>query len=167
MKVSDVKTHIVNEMKLQGVKNKDLIVANQRHGKISQFFDDKDKVFDIDQDREYTMVYHVPNQTEETEIVEFNFHKHQKRGKNSYTTDLIEKSAPRLHALSRETSLMDIKRLVYQKMRGIFDKEPEGDEELNSIIEVHISDNLPMVKTGIYTKSKAKCEFYGKKHSYR
>ena len=45
------------------------------------------------------MLYHVPNQTAETKVIEFNFIKHMKRGKNNYTTDFVEKAAPRLFAL--------------------------------------------------------------------
>ncbi len=128
----------MSEMKLEGVSSKELVVANHRYGKITEYFDDKSKCFDIDQDREYTMVYYVPDQTEETTLIEFNFHKLQKRGKNSYTSDHIEKSLPRIYALTRETTIMDVKRLILQKMRGVFEKEPEDDEQLNSLIQVHV-----------------------------
>jgi hypothetical protein len=40
---------------------------------------------------------------------------------------------------------MDVKRLVLEKMRGIFDSAPESDEELNSMVEVHVKENLPMI----------------------
>ena len=113
------------------------------------------------------MVYYVPGQTEETEVIELNFHKVQKRGKNSFTADQIEKALPRLHAMTRETTIMDVKRLILEKMRGIFEKVPEDDETLNEIVQVHIQNNLPMIKTGTYIKERAKCEFAGRKLSYK
>ena len=82
-----------------------------------------------------------------------------RRTKKSYTVDHLEKSAPRMFALTKETSLMDVKRLILEKMRGIFENEPENDEELNSMIEVHVRDNCPMIKAGTYTRTKANCEF--------
>ena len=66
---------MINELNLQGVTANDLVVANQKHGQISEIFGNKTSCDDIDQDRDYTMVYHVPNQTEDTSIVEFNFFK--------------------------------------------------------------------------------------------
>ena len=101
------------------------------------------------------MVYHVPNQTEETKVVEFNFLKHQKRGKNSYTTEMLEKSGPRLFALTNDMTIMDVKRLILDKMRGIFTVAPENDEELNSIVQVHVKENLPMIQQGKYNKTRA------------
>ena len=35
------------------------------------------------------------------------------------------------------------------------------------MVEVHIKENLPMVKDGKYTKSKAVCEFCSNKHSFK
>ena len=138
MRVRNVKEHLIKEMKLDGVTGRDLVVANQKYGKITDYCHDDVKCFDIDQDREYTMVYYVPGQTEETEVIELNFHKVQKRGKNSYTVDQIEKALPRLYAMTRETTIMDVKRLILEKMRGVFEKVPEDDETLNEIVQVHI-----------------------------
>ncbi len=109
----------------------------------------------------------MPGQTAETEPVELQWFKWTRRTKKSYSVDHIEKSAPRLFALTKETTLMDIKRLILEKMRGIFENEPEDDEELNNMIEVHVRENLPMVKKGAYTRTKADCEFCGEKHSFR
>ena len=98
------------------------------------------------------MAYHVPGRTEESKLVEMNFFKHQKRGANSFTVNLLEKSYPRLHWLSKETSIMDIKRLVLDKMRGIFEEAPADDEALNQLIEVHVRENLPIQQTSKYVK---------------
>jgi len=62
---------------------------------------------------------------------------------------------------------MDVKRLILDRMRGIFAEAPDTDEELNEMMEIHVRDNLPMVKKGTYTRTKAECEFCGKKHSYK
>lgn len=128
MKIDDVKEAVLASLTPEGVTKDSLVVCNQKHGKITDMWEDSTSCDDIDQDREYTMVYHVPNQTEETKVIEFNFLKHQKRGKNSYTTEMLEKSAPRLFALNNETTIMDVKRLILEKMRGIFLTAPENDE---------------------------------------
>lgn len=91
------------------------------------------------------MVYHVPNHTEETKLIEFNFIKYIKRNKNNYTTDFLDKSLPRLYALRSDTTIMDVKRLVKDKLRGVFSIDPETDEKLNEIVQVHVRDNLPLV----------------------
>jgi len=62
---------------------------------------------------------------------------------------------------------MDVKRLILDKMRGIFSIAPETDEDLNSIVQVHVRENLPMILQGKYTRTRATCEFCGSKHSYK
>ena len=52
------------------------------------------------------------------------------------TFDINEKACPRFFALTPETTLMDVKRMILEKLRGIFDEAPESDEELNSMVEV-------------------------------
>ena len=42
--------------------------------------------------------------------------------------DIMEKSCPRFFALSSETTLMDVKRMILDKLRGIFEEAPESDE---------------------------------------
>lgn len=100
-------------------------------------------------------------------MVEFNFYKMMKRGQRSFTVDHIEKSAPRLFALTNASTIMDVKRLVKEKMRGIWETVPETDEELNQVIEVHVKENLPMVKQGMYTRTRAVCEYCDEKHGYK
>mmetsp|Transcript_23056 Transcript_23056/g.28605 ORF Transcript_23056/g.28605 Transcript_23056/m.28605 type:complete len:135 (+) Transcript_23056:469-873(+) len=113
------------------------------------------------------MIYHVPGMTPESELVEFNFFKHASRTKRSYTVDFVEKSAPRIFPLTRETTILDVKRTVLERMRGVFNSAPEDDEQLNQLVEVHVRENLPMVKKGTYTRTRADCEFCGHKHGYR
>lgn len=168
MKIKNVKEVVLAELKLDDINPDDLVVCNQKMGKISEMFKDTTSCNDIDQDREYTMVYHVPNQTEETKVIEFNFIKHMKRGKNNYTTDFVDKSAPRLFALSNDTTIMDVKRMVLTKLRGIFETDPETDEKLNEIVQVHVRDNLPYVQQGKYgMRMRPVCDIYGIKHSYK
>jgi len=52
-------------------------------------------------------------------------------------------------------------------MRGIFEEVPEDDAALNALIEVHVNCNSPMVKHGMYTRTRALCEFCGDKHAMR
>ena len=133
---------MINELNLQGVTANDLVVANQKHGQISEIFGNKTSCDDIDQDRDYTMVYHVPNQTEDSSIVEFNFFKQTRGYGGRLRVDLILSSAPRLFAIQANNTIMDIKRMVLEKMRGVFAEVPENDEELNEMIEVHVRENL-------------------------
>jgi len=101
MKIRDVKEKVLASLQPEGVTKDQLVVCNQKYGKITEVFKDSTPCDDIDQDREFTMVYHVPNQSEDTRVVEFNFIKHQKRGKSNYTTDFCDKAAPRLFALTK------------------------------------------------------------------
>ena len=71
MRVKNIKAKMVETLNLQGISASDLIIANQRQGEIKDILDDNYCVMDIDQDREYTMVYHVPDQSEDTSVVEF------------------------------------------------------------------------------------------------
>ena len=87
------------------------------------------------------MVYHVPNRSEQTRVVEFNFFYLKKRGNKSHSEEFVNKSCPRLYALNMDTTIMDVKKLIYEKMRGIFRRAIEDDEQLNEFIEVHIKDS--------------------------
>ena len=93
------------------------------------------------QERSNTMVYHVPNRSEQTRVVEFNFFYWKKRGAKNHSEEFINKSCPRLYALNMDTTIMDVKKLIFEKMRGIFRRAPEDDENLNDMIEVHIKDS--------------------------
>jgi hypothetical protein len=111
MKISDVKTQMISMMNLEGVNQKDMVVCNIKGNKVNSIYADKTSCFDIEQDRyERTMVYHVPGLTAETEPIEVNFFKMAKRGKTSLTVDSVDKSAPRFLALTKESTLMDVKR---------------------------------------------------------
>lgn len=80
----------------------------------------------------------------------------------------MEKALPRLFALTNDTTIMDVKRLVKDKLRGIFNMEPETDEQLNELVGVHVRDNLPLVPMGKYgARQRATCEFCEQKHGYR
>lgn len=61
-RIADVKDAMIEKMDLGStVTRADLIVANHKYGKITDMFEDTTSCDDIDQDREWTMVYHVPN----------------------------------------------------------------------------------------------------------
>ena len=57
--------------------------------------------------------------------------------------------------------------MILDRMRGIFAQAPENDEELNQMIEVHVRENRPMIKKGLYSRERPDCEFSGAKMSYR
>ena len=50
MKVSEVKTALLEQISLPGVQKKDLVVCNQKHGKITDMFVDATSCNDIDND---------------------------------------------------------------------------------------------------------------------
>ena len=71
-----------------------------------------------------------------------------------------------MFALRRDMTIMDVKRLILDRMHGIFTEEP-NEEELNEMVELHVRENLPMIKKGMYTRTRADCEFCGQKMGYR
>jgi len=96
IKLSDIKAATISEMGLQNVRREDLVVVSQKSGRINEIYDDATKCDDVVEGHGYTMIYHVPGKTAETQLVEFNWFKYQKRTKKSFTVDRIEKSVPRL-----------------------------------------------------------------------
>ena len=120
LRIGDVKKAVISELgfKDKNIRAEDLVVADWRMGKIGEVFDDKTSCNDID-DRDDTMVYHVPNQTADTTVIEFNFFKVMSRSRG-YTADVMRDAMPRLFALGDDMSIMDVKRLIFEKMRGIF-----------------------------------------------
>ena len=122
----------------------------------------------IDQEKEYTTLYHIPGLSEDKDLEpsELIFYEH-KRTKRSYTTERLEKSLPRFGAFKDSDTLLDVKRKIYELVKGAFYEELKSDEEIHSKIEVHVKENLPIIPSGTYTKTRAKCEFCGDKHGYR
>ena len=107
----------------------DLIVANVKYGKVDKdVFEDTEKCDNIEQDFKKTNIYHVPNQTENTKNIEFNFFRKMYSYSGAEKYDIMEKSCPRFFALTPETTLMDVKRMILDKLRGIFEEAPESDE---------------------------------------
>ena len=98
------------------------MVANHKYGKIEgEIYKDTELCLDIDQDFKKTNIFHVPNQTENTKNIEVNFFRYMQRYGSNYTCDLMDRACPRFFALSPETTLMDIKRLILEKLRGVFE----------------------------------------------
>lgn len=62
-------------------------------------------------------------------------------------------------------TLLQVKKQIYDRLKGLFGEEFENDEELNSNIHLYIRDNLPTVKDGKYHYRKAVCEFCEQRHS--
>lgn len=168
-KIGDAKKELIKMLDLQEtVKPEDLVVANQIGGVCSDIYSDNTISLNIDQEKEYTTMYHMPGLSEDKDLHPFEliFYEH-KRTKRSYTTERLEKSVPRFGAFKHSDTLLDVKRKVYQLIRGAFEDQLKSDEELHSKIEVRVKENLPHVKSGTYTKTKAKCEFCEEKHGYR
>lgn len=64
-------------------------------------------------------------------------------------------------------TIIDIKKYVIDKVKYIFKKQGErfeSDEELNKCILIHVVDNLPYERHGMYSQRKAQCEFCEQPH---
>lgn len=48
MRIGDVKTSVLAQLGISGVSQKDLVVCNQKNGKITDFFEDKTSTNEID-----------------------------------------------------------------------------------------------------------------------
>ena len=59
------------------------------------------------------MIYHVPGiSKKESILIELNFYKMSKRGTRSFSVTSVDRQAPRVFALTKETTIMDVKRLI-------------------------------------------------------
>ena len=66
----------------------------------------------------------------------------------------MSKVLPRFEYLKNSTTMIEIKRLIFEKIKYIYkegDKRFANDKELNENILIHIYDNLPYEKTGMYS----------------
>ena len=80
MKISNLKAVVAQQIGIEGVRPEDLIVANTKYGKLDgEIYADSESCLDIDQDFKKTMIFHVPNQTEETMNIECNFLRYNSR----------------------------------------------------------------------------------------
>ena len=169
-RIGDTKTAVVSTLNLRAVKKDDLVVCSQKGGKIVKIFTDQDSVNQINKkDSELKpMIYHVPKSPfqpyqdeEDNQIVELNFFK-----LSGQSLELVDKAIPRLFALNLGTSLMQVKRMIHDNLRGIFTEAIEDDNELNQLIEIHVKDNLPFIPLdGGADKVKAVCEFCFEQHT--
>ena len=114
-----------------------------------KIFTDQDSISQINtKDSEVKpMIYHVPKSPfqpyqdeEDNQIIELNFFKSRDRH-----VELVEKAIPRLFAINLGTSLMQVKRMIHDNLRGIFAETIEDDNELNQLIEIHVKNNLPFI----------------------
>ena len=61
-------------------------------------------------------------------------------------------------------TILEIKKLIFEKVKFIFKNDKQSDEEINKNLLLHVVDNLPYYIEGKYTKKKAVCEFCREKH---
>ena len=102
MTVRNLKVAVAQQIGIEGVRPEDLIVANTKYGKLDgEIYEDREACLDIDQDFKKTMIFHVPNQTEETMNIECNFFRYMQRyGSSISSCDLIDRACPRFFAFT-------------------------------------------------------------------
>ena len=78
----------------------------------------------------------------------------------------FSKSLPRLEYLHEDMTIMQLKKMIYEKVKYIY-KEGTGakdEEDINRFIILHVVDNLPMIQSGKYSRRRATCEFCEDNH---
>ncbi len=71
------------------------------------------------------------------------FMKQVKIGKSISGTH-FSKTLPRLEYLPLDMNMLEMKRLIYQKIKKIYKDPLKDDTDINRCILLHIYDNLPM-----------------------
>ena len=156
-----------------------MLVANynDRGGVIEHIFSAENSCQDIDTNRDTILVYEMkrkvvneekkieespPNPSElEYKDFEIMFMKQEKIGKNICGATM-RKLIPRFENLNTRMSVMEFKRFMFQKLKYMYKKESEmDDDELNDKIQLQIFDNLPRQKASYYTYTKVECDLCG------
>lgn len=163
--ILDVKSRAIAANKTTDIRPTDLVAVTYARGKIKSYLKDTNKAFDVDSRSESVLLYHVPKETETSVRTECLFYKVITKNKKSYYED-IPKMLARLMYFEPDMTILQVKRKIYEKIRGVFKKPIEDDEELNTAIVVHLENNLPLMNiTSKYYKERPPCEFTGKKLS--
>ena len=68
-------------------------------------------------------------------------------------------------ALDKSMTFMDMKKKVYELIKGVYEKEIEGEEALNEQLIIQLRHNLPLMNLkSKHYREKPPCEICGKKH---
>lgn len=172
MKVEDV-SETVNkllESYHQDHKTQVMLIANVKNSNLTVRFSDKQSCNDIDQANEDTLVYEIrPPPAEEMKdfvLIQLQLMKLTKYGK-SISGETLARVVPRLEYLNLDMTVLDIKKMIFEKVSHIYkkgSKQFEDDSLLNQNILLHIVDNLPFERYGKYSSKKAVCEFCNSPH---
>ena len=102
MTIRNLKATVASQIDIEGVRPEDLVVANTKYGKLDgEIYADSESCLDIDQDFKKTMIFHVPNQTDESMNIECNFFRYMQRyGSSISSCDLIDRACPRFFAFT-------------------------------------------------------------------
>ena len=113
--VDDAKSVIISKLNLTDVTPKDLICVTSKHGQVQAIHKKVTKLVDIEENRfSHTIFYQVPRQSEESVVTELNFFKYSSRGQRGYSIESLDKAAPRFTTFERATTVMEVKRQVYE-----------------------------------------------------
>ena len=102
-------------------------------------------------------------------LIEFIYMKPVKVGNSKVNIygETFGKTIPQLEMLDINMTMLEIKKMMYEKVRRIFkdDHPVHGSEaELNKCIVLHVYNNIPYIPNGKYAKRKATCEFCKNSH---
>ena len=99
--------------------------------------------------------------------------KHIKHGnkKDIFSGEVYGKCIPRLETIDVNSTILDIKKMIYNKVKHIYKDdhpihvEAKQEEQINKCIALHIYDNIPFYAQGKYgTRMKGQCEFCKSNH---
>jgi hypothetical protein len=78
----------------------------------------------------------------------------------------MRKIFPSIEYLNLDMSILDIKMLIYEKIKYAFKDSTKlkTDKDINLNIMIHIYENLPLEKVSNYHSRRAVCEFCEEKH---
>ena len=85
--------------------------------------------------------------------------KTQNNRKKDKILEKVDKSFPRFMNFEKTDTIWQMKKKVYEHLRGVFKDAIDDEDSLNSQIKIHVRDNIPLVNTTKHRREKPECEF--------
>ena len=140
LNIEEIKEKILEKLGMDHVSVDEVIAARQHSGRITEVLPDHLTAEEIKQPTQKIMLFQVPDcEGADDVIAELNFFKPSQQGN---AAEPLKQSLPRVYALTPETSILQLKRIIRANLPAIFKgTPPERDEELNDVIEIHVRQN--------------------------
>ena len=144
-----------------------------QYGEVYEQFEDHEKIEAIEP--EGKKVYFIEAQKGKRDkddpdykVLELNFSNCSVSKRGGLNQALISNSVPRFHRFAMHDSVIDMKKQVFERIRGVFPDGGENTEEyINTNIILHIKDSTHYDRTAGPTRRKRVCEFCGRRHNSR